>query len=242
MLHGFSAGGLVAAALLNEAPHLVAGGVVLQSPFVDLLNSMLDPDIPLVVGERHEWADPLQSQEVYFYLKAYSPYDNLPLLMTRRREAGVSSVMPPHVLVTGSADDARVMFWEPIKYVQRMRQMMQQTVHCSTSSGENDDSRSDALDDQPLREQGVGGAAGGGGDDGGGGGGGGGDASSAVVLLRMHPASAGGHGANQNAAREAEALAFEQAFILSRLGVAAGPLPTAATAAATVTATAREKA
>ena len=190
-LHGFSAGGLVAAALANSAPHLV-DVLVLESPFLDLLNSMLDPSLPLVVGERTEWCDPLASQECYFYLKSYSPYEticNIASDLVGDREVsatGDRGALPPRepifpdTLVTASMHDARVMFWEPIKYTNRLRRQL----HALQSR---------LLVDEQSYEN-------------------------TVVLLRMLTQSrGGGHAENHNQSFECSDEAFIQAFVLSRL-------------------------
>ena len=105
---GGSAGGLLMGAVLNEAPDLFAG-MVAMVPFVDVLNTMLDPDIPLTTSEYDEWGDP--NQESFFRLIAsYAPCENVP-------EAPV-----PHVLVTSGLHDSQVQFWEPTKWVQRLRE------------------------------------------------------------------------------------------------------------------------
>ena len=142
-LQATSAGAVVAAAVVNAAPALVRA-VVLEAPFLDLLNSMLDPDIPLVVGERGEWCDPLESQECYFYLKSYCPYYNLQQGLTPPRilEAAheESSGPFPDIFVKAFVNDARVMFWDPIKYVNVLRSATTGTnVSPNTVDGRGDD-------------------------------------------------------------------------------------------------------
>jgi oligopeptidase B len=104
---GRSAGGLLMGAVVNARPELFRA-VVSLVPFVDVINSMLDPHLPLTVGEFEEWGDP-QVAEQYGYMKSYSPYDNL------------RAQSYPAMLVKASYNDAQVMYWEPIKYVARMR-------------------------------------------------------------------------------------------------------------------------
>ncbi|HST83976.1 MAG TPA: S9 family peptidase [Kineosporiaceae bacterium] len=105
---GGSAGGLLMGAITNLRPDLFAG-VVAQVPFVDVLTTMLDPTLPLTVHEYEEWGNP-EDPEYYDYLKSYSPYDN------------VKPAHYPTMLVTGGLNDPRVSYWEPAKWVQRLRQ------------------------------------------------------------------------------------------------------------------------
>jgi oligopeptidase B len=106
-IEGGSAGGLLVTAALNLRPDLF-GAVVAQVPFVDVVNTMLDPSLPLTIGEYEEWGNP-EVPEQYRWLAAYCPYSNL----TRR-------AYPP-MLVRTSINDSQVMFWEPAKYVARLR-------------------------------------------------------------------------------------------------------------------------
>ena len=104
---GGSAGGLLMGAVVNMRPELFHA-VVSHVPFVDVLNTMLDESLPLTVGEFEEWGNPKKREE-YAYMKTYSPYDNL------RRTAY------PAMLVKTSLNDSQVMYWEPAKYVARLR-------------------------------------------------------------------------------------------------------------------------
>lgn len=104
---GGSAGGLLMGAIMNMRPELFHG-VVAQVPFVDVVTTMLDPNIPLTTGEYDEWGDPNQ-QQFYEYMLSYSPYDNL-------------EPQPyPHLLVTSGLHDSQVQFWEPTKWVAKLR-------------------------------------------------------------------------------------------------------------------------
>jgi oligopeptidase B len=105
---GGSAGGLLMGAVANLAPEAFAG-IVAQVPFVDPLTTILDPSLPLTVTEWEEWGNPLESPEVYAYLKSYSPYDNL----ADRRY--------PPILAATSLNDTRVRYCEPAKWVARLR-------------------------------------------------------------------------------------------------------------------------
>jgi oligopeptidase B len=105
---GGSAGGLLVGAVANEAPDAF-GAVVAEVPFVDALTTILDPSQPLTVTEWDEWGNPLADPEVYAYMKGYSPYEN------------VGSHPYPSMLVLSSLHDTRVMFYEPTKWVARLR-------------------------------------------------------------------------------------------------------------------------
>jgi oligopeptidase B len=105
---GASAGGLLVGAAVNLAPGTF-GGIVAQVPFVDALNSMLDPDLPLTVTEWEEWGDPLHDERSYAYMKTYSPYENV----TMQRY--------PPILATASLNDTRVRYHEPAKWIARLR-------------------------------------------------------------------------------------------------------------------------
>jgi oligopeptidase B len=105
---GGSAGGLLMGAVANLAPQAFAG-IVAEVPFVDPLNSMLDPSLPLTVTEWDEWGDPLHDAEVYFYMKSYAPYEN------------VTSQDYPAILITAGLHDTRVLYHEPAKWTARLR-------------------------------------------------------------------------------------------------------------------------
>jgi oligopeptidase B len=106
---GASAGGLLMGAVTNLRPELWAG-VLAGVPFVDCLTTILDPSLPLTVIEWEEWGNPVDDPQVYTYMKSYSPYDNV----------GPSSY-PPVFAVSG-LNDPRVSYWEPTKWVQRLRE------------------------------------------------------------------------------------------------------------------------
>lgn len=108
VIYGFSAGGLLAAAVLNMRPQLFAG-VIGEAPFVDMLNTMSDPSHPLVPLTYPDWGNPLVSGAIYDYMASYSPYDN------------VTSQAYPPVLATTSIADDRVGFWEPAKWIAKLR-------------------------------------------------------------------------------------------------------------------------
>jgi oligopeptidase B len=107
VIEGGSAGGLLMGAVVNLRPdlfHAVHSAV----PFVDVMNTMMDASLPLTVGEYLEWGNP-NEKAAYDYMKTYSPYDNL-----EKRAY-------PSMLVTTSLNDSQVMYWEPAKYVARLR-------------------------------------------------------------------------------------------------------------------------
>ncbi|GEQ86243.1 oligopeptidase B [Patiriisocius marinistellae] len=106
---GGSAGGLLMGAVVNMAPELY-NGVVAAVPFVDVVTTMLDDTIPLTTGEYDEWGNP-NEKEYYEYMKSYSPYDN------------VQAHDYPNMLVTTGLHDSQVQYFEPAKWVARLREM-----------------------------------------------------------------------------------------------------------------------
>lgn len=104
---GGSAGGLLMGAVVNMAPEMFRG-IVADVPFVDVVTTMLDPDIPLTSSEYDEWGDPNQ-KDYYDYMLSYSPYDN------------VEAKDYPHMLVTTGLHDSQVQYWEPAKWVAKLR-------------------------------------------------------------------------------------------------------------------------
>ena len=100
--------GLLVGAAANLAPELFAG-VVASVPFVDCLTSMLDVELPLTMIEREEWGNPTDDADAYWWIKSYSPYDN------------VRPLRYPRMLVTGGLNDPRVGYFEPTKWVQKLR-------------------------------------------------------------------------------------------------------------------------
>ncbi len=107
VIQGGSAGGLLMGATTNMRPDLFKA-VVSQVPFVDVMNTMLDASLPLTVGEYLEWGNPTQ-EAAYKYMRTYSPYDNL------------EKKAYPAILVETSLNDSQVMYWEPAKYVAKLR-------------------------------------------------------------------------------------------------------------------------
>ena len=106
--YGGSAGGLLMGVIVNEAPQLYKG-LIAAVPFVDVVTTMLDESIPLTTGEYDEWGNP-NHEEYYHYIKSYSPYDN------------VKEQAYPNMLVTTGLHDSQVQYWEPAKWVARLRQ------------------------------------------------------------------------------------------------------------------------
>ena len=104
---GGSAGGLLMGAVNNMRPDLFAV-VVAKVPFVDALNTELDATLPLTVGEWEEWGNP-NEKPYYDYIKSYAPYEN------------VEAKTYPNMLVTAGLNDPRVSYWEPAKWVARLR-------------------------------------------------------------------------------------------------------------------------
>lgn len=122
---GGSAGGLLMGTIVNQAPQLYRG-VVAAVPFVDVVTTMLDETIPLTTGEFEEWGNP--KQKVYYdYMKSYSPYDN------------VTKQAYPNLLVTTGLHDSQVQYWEPAKWVAKLRTLKTDTnqllLHTNMEAG-----------------------------------------------------------------------------------------------------------
>jgi oligopeptidase B len=113
VIEGGSAGGLLMGAVANLRPDLFKA-VVADVPFVDVINTMLDASLPLTTGEYEEWGNP-QDPEYFRYMLSYSPYDN------------IEAKAYPAMLVQTSLNDSQVMYWEPAKYVARLRAMKTDT-------------------------------------------------------------------------------------------------------------------
>ncbi|PQJ77946.1 S9 family peptidase [Polaribacter porphyrae] len=106
---GGSAGGLLMGAIINMNPELY-NGIIAAVPFVDVISTMLDDSIPLTTGEYNEWGNP-NNKEYYDYIKSYSPYDN------------VIAKEYPNMLVTTGFHDSQVQYWEPAKWVAKLREL-----------------------------------------------------------------------------------------------------------------------
>jgi oligopeptidase B len=104
---GGSAGGLLMGAVINMRPDLFNGAIA-NVPFVDVVTTMLDESIPLTTGEFQEWGNP-KEKEFYDYMLSYSPYDN------------VVAQAYPNLLVTSGLHDSQVQYWEPTKWVAKLR-------------------------------------------------------------------------------------------------------------------------
>lgn len=109
--HGGSAGGMLMGAVANRAGELFAG-IVAEVPFVDVLNTMLDDSLPLTPPEWPEWGNPIESADDFKTILSYSPYDN------------VAAKNYPSILAMGGLTDPRVTYWEPAKWIARLRATM----------------------------------------------------------------------------------------------------------------------
>ena len=122
---GGSAGGLLMGAVMNLEPELF-NGVVAAVPFVDVINTMLDESIPLTTGEFDEWGNP-KNADYFDYIMSYSPYDN------------VSNLNYPHTLITTGYWDSQVQYWEPAKWIAKLRDNKQDDnlliMHCNMETG-----------------------------------------------------------------------------------------------------------
>lgn len=122
---GGSAGGLLMGGVANMAPHLFKG-IIAQVPFVDVVTTMLDDSLPLTVGEYEEWGNP-NDAESYWYMLSYSPYDQ------------VRPASYPAMYITTGYHDSQVQYWEPLKWVARLRDCNQSTApvlfDCTMSAG-----------------------------------------------------------------------------------------------------------
>lgn len=120
---GASAGGLLMGAVTNQAPEMFRA-ILSEVPFVDIMNTMLDPTLPLVVNEYEEWGNPTDSKADFDNMLSYSPYDNLR-----------TGVQYPAIFATGGIHDPRVKYWEPAKYIAKLRHIVAQNAATSAAKG-----------------------------------------------------------------------------------------------------------
>jgi oligopeptidase B len=119
---GGSAGGLLMGAVMNQAPELFHA-IVAEVPFVDVVTTMLDDSLPLTAGEWEEWGNPEASATSYRTMLSYSPYDNV-----RTTHEDGTPVTYPHLYASGGLNDSRVGFWEPAKWVLKLRDANESNV------------------------------------------------------------------------------------------------------------------
>ncbi len=108
--HGESAGGMLMGAVANKRPDLFAG-IVAEVPFVDVLNTMCDADLPLTSSEWPEWGNPIEDEDAYRTIAAYAPYEN------------VAAQAYPAIFATAGLTDSRLTYWEPAKWVAKLRRL-----------------------------------------------------------------------------------------------------------------------
>ena len=108
--NGGSAGGMLMGVVANMTPDLFLG-IIADVPFVDVLNTMLDKDLPLTPPEWPEWGNPIESEHEFAIIRSYSPYDN------------VEAKAYPHIFAYGGLTDPRVTYWEPAKWIAKIRQL-----------------------------------------------------------------------------------------------------------------------
>lgn len=142
--HGGSAGGMLMGAVANLAPDLFAG-VIADVPFVDVMNTMLDATLPLTPPEWREWGNPIADEAAFRTMLSYSPYDN------------VAAKAYPAILAQGGLTDPRVTYWEPAKWVARLRATMTGggpvLLHTNMDAGHGGASGRFAVLDEVAREQ-----------------------------------------------------------------------------------------
>lgn len=109
-IYGVSAGGLLVTTSMTMRPELFRA-VIAKVPFVDAINSISDPTIPLTTLEYNEWGNPVAFKEHYDYIKSYAPYEN------------IRATAYPHLLLTGGLNDPRVPYWEPAKFAAKLREL-----------------------------------------------------------------------------------------------------------------------
>ena len=107
-VHGGSAGGMLVGVVINMRPELFKAAIA-DVPFVDVLNTMSDDTLPLTPPEWPEWGNPMVNKEDYYTIREYSPYDN------------IKQQRYPHILATAGLTDPRVTYWEPSKWVAKLR-------------------------------------------------------------------------------------------------------------------------
>jgi len=108
---GRSAGGMLVGSTMNLAPKGLLAAVVGEVPFIDVLNTMMDTSLPLTPPEWPEWGNPIESKEAFEYIQSYAPYEQ------------IEAKDYPHLLATGGLTDPRVTYWEPAKWVAKVRKL-----------------------------------------------------------------------------------------------------------------------
>ncbi|GAX77012.1 hypothetical protein CEUSTIGMA_g4459.t1 [Chlamydomonas eustigma] len=159
---GRSAGGITVAGAINKAPHTFKAAI-LDVAFLDVLSTMSDPSLPLVLKERKEWGDPLRSNQVWQYISSYSPYDNLARIndpesahgnaMSPNEDGQLCSAPHfPHFLFTSSLNDPRVSYHEPAKYVAMLRSLIASSKAGKKADAEEENTSVVHCSESPIKD------------------------------------------------------------------------------------------
>eukprot|EP01133_Synstelium_polycarpum_P016909 gene16909-20108_t len=121
--HGSSAGGLLVGYMAMKYPQYFAG-IVAKVPFVDMMTAMLDDTLPLTIHEYGEWGNPSTNIQEFDYISSYDPYRLTPTLLSSAicQQSDTSIQRLPSILLTGSLEDVRVPYWQPLKWMAKLRE------------------------------------------------------------------------------------------------------------------------
>ncbi|KAJ3291401.1 hypothetical protein HK104_006119 [Borealophlyctis nickersoniae] len=191
-IYGRSAGGLLIGAVINMRPELFQAALT-EVPFVDVINTMFDPSIPWTAFEYEEWGNP-NDYDIYEVMKTYCPYTNI------RGELLAKGVYP-HLFVAGGMNDPRVAFWEPLKFVAKMRgerRKWRRNLQEAREKAQKEEGQDDAGAEPGIDKT-----------------------QEKMIILRVDDA---GHGGNSGQYSYLDDLAFEYAFLIDALDAPAKPI------------------